>query len=351
MQVLLSFVIVSWITVFVAGVPAIYEAVERCRARHEDEVVERGGQQGPILRSDLDRRPFLIIAKKCEKLLGILCDLQAITGIGIIIAGWAQIRTINYYHEELIMAYWWLTLNSFWIGRADYLNLDSKDDKIRILIRRLTILYSCILGISFQGHIVVREETWTDNRGPCYKYQDGSSAIPWMVGLGIFCLALSLVIFEKTRKFIKQYLDKTKSASKITKEWCENSHRTLDESISQSIGVPAPRRILKLLKPSFVVAFTWICRGFWLTLVLWLSVWSYGEGPLPATFCVYFLFNVWNTFDVISIWRLNQTEIDGDERRMGFGQILPLVLIASIMFSAIDIFQGKPDDDFITAKN
>ena len=175
------------------------------------------------------------------------------------------------------MAYWWLTLNSFWTGRADYLDFDSKDDKIRMLVRRVTIFCSCILGLSFQGYIIVREETWNDNGGPCYRYQDGSSPIPWMVGLCLFCIALLSVTFEKTRKLNKWYFDSIGSVSKRLKKWYENSHRTLDESISQSAGAPASQRILKRLTASFVVAFASICRGFWFVLVLWLAVWSYGD--------------------------------------------------------------------------
>jgi hypothetical protein len=96
-------------------------------------------------------RPFCIIARKCQKLLGPLCDLQAITGIGIIIAGWAQIGTINYYHEELVIAYWWLTLNSFWTGRADYLVFDSKDDKIRVTGREASSPMSITSNNKWRG--------------------------------------------------------------------------------------------------------------------------------------------------------------------------------------------------------
>ena len=54
------------------------------------------GQRKPVLKSDLNTQRFFIVAKKCKKLLGPLCDLQAVTGIGIITAGWAQIGSIDY---------------------------------------------------------------------------------------------------------------------------------------------------------------------------------------------------------------------------------------------------------------
>lgn len=333
--------------------PALYEAVESCRdpqkryllpQRRTDKTVVRGRQQYPKPRSDLDKSTFGRITDKCERLLGTLCDVQAITGIAIIIAGWAQIDTLTYYHEELVMACWWLTLNSFWASRADFFDMNSKDDKIRLGVRRGTILCSCVLGLAFQGYIIHREyKTWDDEEGPCYRYQDGSSAIPWMVGVGLLCIALLASFSEWTKKLNKRYLDFIENVSSKLMEWQRDSRQNLDDSISHRASVPALQRIIKILTASFVLAIALTCRGFWSCLVVWLAVWSYGDCFWPVNWCFCVLFDVWITFQVISLWHLNQVLINDDAERQikSFGQILPLVLIGSIVFSVIDVLRGK----------
>jgi hypothetical protein len=113
--------------------------------------------------------------------------------------------------------------------------------------------------------------------------------------------------------------------------------------MSQSTGLPAHQRIAQGLTVSFELAFAWICRGVWFALVLWFAVWSYGDKFWPVTWCFYVLFDIWNTFDAISIWHLNQILIKNDEELQirTFSQILPLVLISAITFSAVDVFRGK----------
>ncbi|MCJ1327231.1 hypothetical protein MMC10_003899 [Thelotrema lepadinum] len=235
--VLLAFVAVSWITVIVAGVPAIYECIEKLRdsnklcipcLRSKQQQSTGSSSQDPERQSDAKPRPFRGIVKKCEKLLNPLSDLQAVTGISIIVAGWAQIKTISYYHQQLIMAYWWLTLNSFLTSRAEYLGFGlnsqdkkkSKGERIWAFMRIMIKLSSCVLGLSFDG----------------------------------FGLAT------------------------------------------------------------------------WLVLVI---------------------FNIWKTYDVVSLRSVNQDIVQdkGGESRMGFGQILTLVMITSIIFNAVDIFCGKAYED------
>lgn len=61
------------------------------------------------------RSPYFIgFALGAADLLGPLCDLQAITGAAIVIAGFRQWQTITYYHRELVGSYWCLTSNLFW---------------------------------------------------------------------------------------------------------------------------------------------------------------------------------------------------------------------------------------------
>ncbi|KAL5358810.1 hypothetical protein BJX96DRAFT_164000 [Aspergillus floccosus] len=158
--VMASFLIVSWLTVLLAAVPAVHEAKT---------------SEQRIINSEPK------IVQKINALFGPLCDLQAMTGVAIMIAGFTQWHTITYYHEQLIMCYWWLTLNSFWVARINYMNLGSIDDQWILRIRRGSILVSCLLAITWLIRITYRElDHWDDNGGPCYRFLDGTSTWPWV---------------------------------------------------------------------------------------------------------------------------------------------------------------------------
>ncbi|KAJ9311860.1 hypothetical protein DTO271D3_7854 [Paecilomyces variotii] len=312
-----SFIVVTWITIFVAGVPAIYEAVESYQNPQKQYLFRatREGQTGrqyPVFRSDLDLQSC-IIAAKFQELIGPL----------------------------LVVTYWWLTLNSFWAGRVNYLDFDVEDDDIRILVRRVSILCSCVLGISFQGHIILQQRTWNDSQGPCYRYEDGSTPVPWMIGLCLFSIALLSATFRKTKIFVKWYLDSLEIVNQRLEEWYVTSQQTREKTISQSSGLPAAVPQFGQLKAYFMVALSLTCRVLWFIVVLCLDVWSYGNSFAPMTWCFNAFFSSWDTFIAISTWRLNQTNMKGDESQMSFGQVLPLCLIGSIIFSAVDIFSRR----------
>ena len=261
---------VSWITVFVAGVPALYIVTQwQQNASRQSISYKTRSNQGTT------EGRFTIFAKRCEKLLGPLCDIQIITGSGIIIAGWAQIKSIDYYHEELVIAYWWLTLNSFWTCRSSYFDPDPTEDKIRIFVQQVTILCSCVLGLSFQGYTLLREDTWDDDGGPCCRFLDGSNAIPWIAGLSLFCLALISVMFKRTRFLNRWHLGSIEFVDTKISQWHEKTIRQWSECVSGSCT-------LKRLSLSLQMVLSSVCRIVWSGLVLWLAVWSYGDSYWPA---------------------------------------------------------------------
>lgn len=132
-----------------------------------------------------------------KQLLERICDLQLITGVGIVVAGFSQLTTITYYHEEQVMNYWYLTLNSFWAARIDY--VESTDQNLRTWVYRFAIFISSVLGFSFQAVIAVRQKSpdWDNIHGPCYRWSDLTTtwvAWAWVAGGAVFCLALFLLL-------------------------------------------------------------------------------------------------------------------------------------------------------------
>lgn len=72
-----------------------------------------------------------------------------------------------------------------------------------------------------------------------------------------------------------------------------------------------------------------------------LSVWSYSEGFYPSFVFLYICFNVETTIDIVSMSILNRHLVKEEETKMTFGQVPSLVLMGSIIFSAIDVFKCK----------
>lgn len=116
----------SWLTVFLAFSPALHEAqnvVYQWQSRgNPTQWQSLNGQIGAAAtRPASDRFQMKVlfqtseqhitntepgIVQKIEALFGPLCDLQAMSGVAIMIAGFAQWHTITFYHEQLVMYYW-----------------------------------------------------------------------------------------------------------------------------------------------------------------------------------------------------------------------------------------------------
>lgn len=338
----------SWITVFVAAFPAFHVGkvawiTWKARMLDGDEEQERSlftsllgrGYQhwetkdGPI-------RPSPFVSRATE-LLNPLCDLQLVTGLGIMVAGFAKWKRISFYHEALISCYWSLTLNSFWAARIAYMDYDTTEDNVRVILRQTLVLISCLLGGMWQLLTWLREQTvdqypggqWKDRKDLCYRYLDGSSPLIWLIGIFVFCIALGISLLGRTNAFQKTFVQKTfdKQLEKVQKSadnWYQQS-RKRDKSVRRLVEVTA----------AFASRITW-----WV-FTQWIGVWSFGDGFLPLTWVFYLLFDVWNTVDVISLWALNRPLLEAEERQWGFGQVLPLVMLLSIIFSGVDIWRGK----------
>lgn len=319
---------------------------------------------------------------KFRRLLGPLSDLQAVTGLSIVIAGFVTHRTISFYHEQLVLSYWTITLNSFWASRAEFMDLeedtDQEDeaeehgntipgsnppseanrdsvknnkanDSLRVLVRRLAILASCVLGVCFQIWVTMRE--WEDQSGQCYNYRDGSSNWPWVVGLLIFCPMLSLTLFERTRAWLKWWLKTMRNVKSwfleaILPRKCKlraaRSRSNISTNPCQNEGTSAstwPRRLAIVVQENFLLLqlFRVFFVLFWLSQV-WLSVWAYGDTEYRITWWFYLGFCIWNSFDIISLRQVNIHLLGNEEHQWGFGQVLPLVMLFAIGYNMLDIF-------------
>jgi hypothetical protein len=311
------------------------------------------GQRVPLSTEGYDdgRRRY---ADKIINILGSLGDLQAITSLGIIISGIVNRNDLTFYHEQLVLISYDMALNSFWVTRINYMNVDSDDNKWRLLLRRGAVLASLVLAIYYQAFVYLRENKWPlwpeydsipedSSAGHCYRYMDQSntnfSFYFWVVGEALFAFALALCLFPYTRRWNEQWFFWTMV---ITWYLWEEMRASWDQFLKSEEG----SRLTKLqtvFRTGFQVLFYGIMTVLWFLLLQLLAVWSYGDGFYPLTWFCYLAFLVWNTFDLISLVVVNYSMVQGNElTTWGFGQVLPVVVaVLSIITSVIDEFTGQ----------
>ena len=372
--VIVSFILTAWTTVFVAMIPAFYELLEflsnaqdwslssilttASPAGEGDPPVimryESGSRSSGHLRRAAQLRRILYfnsttdhIRETAKTLLRSLCDLQIVTGLAIVVAGLAQLPEISFYHQQLAVKYWYLTLNSFWAARVEYMEIDKPIEyNGRTTIRWVGVLTSMVTGTVFQCIVNVREDLdWVIfEEGRCYRSHDQSTNWIWVAGASLYAGSLLLQILPVTRPIVREYLEFERvSLRALGKQWTRagtevlaNLHHPVINSWLDMMGMIArvvPRSVV-FLGLSVATLLCWLLSQF-------VSAWSYGAGFQPLLILVYVAFAAWNTFDIVDLKLSNRSLIEGPEAIWGFGQVLPVVLCATIALNAADAFKCK----------
>lgn len=290
-----------------------------------------------------------------KKLLASLTDIQAITGLSIILTGMARFPAISYYHEQLASNLWWLTLNSLWVSRIDYNDNSPHMSTWRMQVRRITITCSVIIAAAFQIIIALREENHWDplKAGRCYVRDALGSDIGqnlfWFIGTCIYGIVLVLGLTKWTRDWyatrivgrIEPSLNAmwtwTRAADRNLKKYNAEQHATKNRGTRDGFfRNQATLAILRARLVSYTVAFM-----TWWSLVQFLSIWSSGTGSHAVELGVYTVFTAANTWWVIAIKVDNIHLIQGNERKWTFGQMLPCALAVLVFFYFFDSLEGS----------
>ena len=335
--VIASFLATASITVLVAMVPAFYELL--------DWLSMIKGKLWPSSPAISNRSAMTsLLAEAATRLLGFLSDLQIITAFAIVVAGLFQYPKISFYHENIAVNYWWLSVNSFLAARIEYMTADLEVIPARITIRRAGVLVSVVLGLVFQCIINIRESRdWNFlGEGACFLHHDRSTTWPWVAGAAVYAVFLLLIIIPTTRSWIKCYSALFDRGQGALIEWQKKSFHALHTRLSRpaskcnnllSSALPSKAVYLVLvLITSSSVILLWLLRQF-------LNIWSFGDGSgLPLVF-FYIVFLFWDAYEIIDVKLTNRVLIIGNETHWGFGQILPLVLMVTIGYAAVDALQ------------
>ena len=335
--VMASFLATTSITVLVAVVPAFYELLDWLRM-----MKGKLWPSSPVISNRSAMTPFL--AEAATRLLGFLCDLQIITAFAIVVAGLAQYPRISFYHENIAVNYWWLSVNSFLAARIEYMKADLEIIPARITIRRAGVLVSVVVGLVFQCIINIREaRDWNFlGEGACFLHHDQSTTWPWVVGAAVYAVSLLLILIPTTRSWIKCYSALSDRGQGALIEWQKKSFHALHIRLSR----PASQRnmLLSSALPSKAVYLVLVLISSSSVILLWLlrqflNIWSFGDGFGPLLVFFYIVFLFWDAYEIIDVKLTNRDLIVGNETHWGFGQILPLVLIVTIGYAVVDALQ------------
>jgi hypothetical protein len=311
----------------------------------------------------IKRPPLIKFAIGAEDLLGPLCDLQAVTGTAIVIAGFAQWHSISYYHREFVTSYWYLTSNSFWTARRAYMYESVNSHKAsvpgistqtaperpvryyestestewttwRVYARRVLITICVALGLAWAtSSLIIETQNWNEEDPErCYYYNDVTYTNEAVFYTG--AMLIGLLIYWVLLLF--SFWDQEGIASQSYNSWFES---IIDRSEMKRYhhAQASPMWSTK------IAAFFWRMVSWALRILRGIiAVWSYGKSPSPEFFVLYYVFVSWNTWDIIMLKVSNKPLVDDKETETGFGQVLAIVILYQIFLNVVDIWKGKP---------
>ncbi len=270
--------------------------------------------------------------KVTAKLLDVLCDLQAITGMAIATAGLAQMPEISFYHEEFVVLFWELTCISFWAARSNY--MQSTNEGIRAVLRKLTVLSSVVLYLVFASLVVQRETSMWDPiaSGRCYLANDPSgreNAIFWICGAAVYAFVLALDLAQDVAHFFAARFFKRAIPDFVRDA---NNYVTSRPRALLSASGTAKHLVVRVL-------------GYFFAGLLWifincLAVWSYGNCFYPFEILCSIGLAAWNTYNIVDLKIMNRDLVTGSEADWGFGQVLPTAMLLFIAYSTVDALRG-----------
>jgi hypothetical protein len=279
-----------------------------------------------------------------------LCDLQIITGIAILVAALAQVRTLTFYHAQFAEQFWWMTLNSFWVSRIDYSRDSPEMRTARAHVRRVAIWLSVALSIAMQTIIAIREYVdWNPlANGKCYVSSGAGTGFGqnlfWLAGTVLYFAVLSVGLFQASRAWFDHWVNERLEPSiDTTASWVLASW-TATREFQRSDAPRSTRHYLSLAGRYARTAGHALVFATWYLTVLFLTIWCAGSSAAALEVIIYSIFAGFLTWWVLFLKVQNRLLIRGDEARMTLGQTLPLLLLMLVAIHALDVWAGVRRD-------
>jgi hypothetical protein len=273
-----------------------------------------------------------------------LCDIQVVTSLAIMIAGLAQVSTMAYYHQQLVISYWFLTLDSFWAAKTGcFIEIDTKESSWHRWSRNVFVFISLVLNVIFQIMVLPRWQSgdyWDPFQpGHCFISHDrsvyGQNYI-WVSGeimYAAFLLCLMIYALLGHTSMWEKFAAAVQGASK----WIKGCGSSICPQLDQEKVSKATWLIYKLVGLILRGAFHLTKWIFW----EWMTLWAMGESRSLLVILFLFGFAGWNTYDIIDA-KVSNSRLVTDETAWGFGQVLPVVMLILVVLNIFDAVQGKP---------
>lgn len=298
--------------------------------------------------------------------LDILCDIQVVTSTAICIAGFIQLQTMTY-HQQFVIEYCWLTLNSFWAGRTGQVDRTEGKTDWYYWTRTVVIFITVTLFSVFQAIVIPRqvEGNWNPVESrKCYITHDESAdnqQYMWMAGSFFYAVYLFLEMIsglvgffghrvgDGNETWMEEVFIRVRRKDKRLQErykmwvfWSLNRTDTqhelwLDnyESSQQVITRRFPKGVHYPLK-----ALLYLPLRIWWAGHQFLALWSWGDSESTLLVAAYVGFAAWDTYDIIDM-KISNKHLVKDEASWGFGQVLPVILLLLIFLNVFDAIDGK----------
>ncbi|KAJ6071559.1 hypothetical protein N7499_009573 [Penicillium canescens] len=328
--VMYAFITTAFITVAVATIPAFNE-LRYCRRTKKNPLTNF--EYHTQRYRELHLPPLVSGA---IRLLKCLCDLQIITATAILIAGFVQWPEISFYHSQFVIEYW--------------KSLGLTLDHVRVLIRRAFVFVSVVVSVAFQGLVSWREcHHWSMiATGRCYISHDKAPADLtwfWIAGTSLYGVTLLLQLNPWSRDLVKGYetcqgwilealLRRTSEA------WAVCFSGTVEEKPCGLGIVLRARSVLEVLLSGFATVIG-------VVFLVVIDMFSYGSVCYPLGVALYAGLSAWSTYSLVDLKHSNEILLvaprvdDGFESSWGFGQVLPLALLVTLLFQGWDIARDE----------
>jgi hypothetical protein len=317
--------------------------------------------------------------------LDILCDVQVVTGTAIMIAGIVQKESLTFYHQQIVLNYWLLTLDSFWFARAGFINEGGEEDAWHYWTRLIAIFANSVLCIYYQLTTFPRQnDQWNSQiSGFCFISHDKSGyyqTFLWLAGLILFAAYTFCELLDGLMAILSSLVAKTTSGnpnlmnrlSRFVDGFEQKWHKKYQNWVESHLYIPVPQSLElaprsaarhasysnRISAPSdssmpargqrFKTRFLrWPVKGVlnfpllieWCLLRFFALV-AWGDDQSMTVILSLFGFGAWNSYDLIDL-KLSNADLATDESGWGFGQVLPLALLGLTLLNIMDAVQSE----------
>lgn len=264
-----------------------------------------------------------------EKFVLTLSDQQLLVGIAILIAGFAQHCSISVYHFSIVTDLAWFSSNTHLVT-LDVLRVYLAGEPTLRLWRICLMLGTVVLlivGVIFEGHRAWYDSWYSDAQCLFDDLRGNVGGLPakWMA------INIVLIVYNYTTS-IFGLLQKSWEGDIVDRTlevWYNNLQKQkIALAKKKDLGLTASYAA-QLGAYSISFCFLFFCTA--LSTIL---------GSLTVSLLInvgWFAVGLWSIVEDRSV---SPSDIDGDENRWAFGQIVPVLLLSSAVFTLKELHSG-----------